>query len=82
VQLETYVPKITERSESWGPLDKRFHNDDVLDACVYAYICAETYANKKMEEVDAETYVSKKKTKKKSFILARNPDGTITQKVA
>ena len=82
VQLETYVPKITERSESWGPLDKRFHNDDVLDACVYAYICAETYANKKMEEVDAETYVSKKKTKKKSFILVRNPDGTITQKVA
>lgn len=78
-QLETYVPKWTGRSEVWEPMDKRFHNDDVLDAVVYSYICAEVYIGKTPVLVKAEGYVSKKQKKKQYEKLVRNPDGTLSR---
>jgi hypothetical protein len=39
-QLMTFVQKMTERGkETWGPMNKLMHYDDVLYAMAYAYIC-------------------------------------------
>lgn len=39
-QLSTFVEDVTKSGrEVWGPVNKLMHFDDVLFACVYAYIC-------------------------------------------
>jgi hypothetical protein len=41
-QLETFVCTITPGgTETWGPSNKKHFRDDILYACVYAYICGE-----------------------------------------
>lgn len=41
-QLETFVCTVTPTgNETWGPSNKKHFKDDILFACVYAYICGE-----------------------------------------
>ena len=41
-QLETFVCTVTPMgNETWGPSNKKHFRDDILFACVYAYICGE-----------------------------------------
>lgn len=41
-QVETFVCSVTAMgNETWGPSNKKYFRDDVLFACVYAYICGE-----------------------------------------
>lgn len=42
LQLETFVCSTNDLGNStWGPMNKRYFKDDVLDALAYAYICSE-----------------------------------------
>lgn len=41
-QLLTFTCKITDAGkETWGPINIKYYNDDVLDSLTYSYICAE-----------------------------------------
>jgi hypothetical protein len=41
-QLKTFVCSITATGkESWGPVNRKYFKDDVLDATVFSYICSE-----------------------------------------
>lgn len=48
-QLRTFVCIVTDRgTETWGPMNKKYFQDDTLFAAVFSYICAElTYSNLK-----------------------------------
>jgi hypothetical protein len=50
-QLRTFVCTVTRSgTEVWSSIDKRYYFDDVLFACVYAYLCAES-----MNKIPKET---------------------------
>jgi hypothetical protein len=58
-QLETFVCTMTASgNETWGPSNKKYFRDDILFACVYAYICGECVCDQLIPMDD-----SKSKTK-------------------
>jgi len=59
-QLRTFVCIVTDRgTETWGPMNKKYFQDDTLFAAVFSYICAElTYSN--LQPVDMSTNYRKK----------------------
>lgn len=46
-QLKTYVRKTTSQSVKWEAQNSKFHKDDIIDAVIYAYICAKSHKNLK-----------------------------------
>jgi predicted CoA-binding protein len=46
VQLKTFTCTVTDRgNETWGPVDRKHYQDDVLFAVTFAYICAQCYTH-------------------------------------
>jgi hypothetical protein len=45
IQLKTFTCSITKNgNETWGPIDRRLYDDDLLFAITFAYICALCYS--------------------------------------
>lgn len=60
-QLDTFTCVISAGGkEMWGPQNKKYFRDDILWACVYAYICAELCFP---EQVPMNTDTTQRKTK-------------------
>jgi hypothetical protein len=74
-QLDTYVPVVKEGGTNWQPADRRLYNDDVLDACAYAYI-ARMCTTQSPVNIKEE-----RRSHKKQFIWVdhRNKDGSLTK---
>lgn len=55
-QLKTFTCEITGTGkETWGPIDRRYHRDDVLDATAFSYICMLSFPNKVCENKAVES---------------------------
>lgn len=71
LQLKTFVSSVTDKgNETWGPIDKRHYQDDILFSSTFAYICALCYSHLTPTFSDP----TKPKYIKKS-ILVRGSDG-------
>lgn len=67
-QIKTFVKKITEKGkETWEPISPNHNYDDIIDACVYAYIARLCYPTKIPVNVHSEEYINSKKTKKEKI---------------
>lgn len=54
-QLKTFICTVNAKgNESWGPMDRRYYKDDILFACVFAYICSLCYPDETPIKLDEE----------------------------
>lgn len=51
----TEVDRAEPDKPRWGTIDERKHNDDVIMAAIFAYICRESFSNKKPERISSES---------------------------
>ncbi|PHS03983.1 MAG: hypothetical protein COA88_14625 [Kordia sp.] len=70
-QLRTFVCKVTNNgTETWGTIDTKKYDDDVLFAIVFAYICSLCYEHTPPKERESEL-----KSFNVSRVLSRDNDG-------
>ena len=76
VQAKTFVKKITQHGNAtWGPSNKRYYKDDVMDGITYSKMAADAYIDEKPQntrdpEVIARNAVRMKK--KRGFVYDKN----------
>lgn len=75
-QLKTFVQTRTASGkETWGPLNRMMHYDDVLYAVVFAYICRLSFPNQGPTQLNAIA-----STTRTRHILQRDASGNLTRR--